>query len=250
MYYYIYDAFVQGKEYQRELAAIENRLADFGITGNIGRLSLFRDAGELVTDEVKRGAKTIVVVGNDSTVRKVVNAIIATRTTLAIIPIGPGNTFAKLFGIPPGLAACEVLSRRVVMPLDVGKVNGRHFLSRIRFPRTNFSFECEGSYRVQADADGAMEIRNAGWVEEKESISALADPHDGILETVIDVRESMGFMRRALWQRSTIPMRTMTIESTQPILAYIDEEKFAQPRFEVSVLPHRLKMVTGKERMV
>ncbi len=250
MYYYIYDSFVQAKEYQRELAAIENRLADFGITGTIGRLSLFRDAGELVTDEVRRGAKTIVVVGNDSTVRKVVGAVVASRATLGIIPLGPGNTFAKLFGVPSGVEACEVLSRRIVVPLDVGKINGKYFLSRIRIPRADLMLHCEGRYDIHAARDGEVQIKNVGWVDDAPAAPELGDPHDGMLETVIDVREPGGLFHRAVWRRSTIPMRTITIEGAQPIQAFVDEEKYAHPRLEISILPRRLRVITGRDRMV
>lgn len=250
MYYYIYDAFVQGKDYAKDLAAIENRLADFGITGNIGRLSLFRDAGELIADEVKRGAKTIVVVGNDHTFRKVFGAVISSKATLGFIPIGAPNTFAKLFGIPADITACDVLAKRIALPIDVGKVNGRYFLSRIRISGSDVTLRCEGQYAVKSKFGGNIQIRNIGWFEGEKEIPELGDPYDGMLETIIDAEEKTGWFRKAVYRRSKIPVRTLTVESEHAISAFVDEEKFSQPRFEITVLPKRLRVITGRERMV
>ena len=68
-YYYVYDEFVQDPKFERDLAQIETRLTDLGISGKIARLALFRDPTELIRDEVRKGAKTIVAVGNDVTFR-------------------------------------------------------------------------------------------------------------------------------------------------------------------------------------
>lgn len=250
MYYYIYDAFVQRKEYAKELATIENRLADFGITGNIGRLSLFRDASELIADEVRRGAKTVVVVGNDATVRKVITAAVTQKVVFGIIPLGEPNIFAKMFGIPQGSAACEVLARRILLTTDVGKVNGRYFLSRIRIPEADVTLRCEGQYAVRSKLKGNVQIKNMGWLDGEKETPELGDPYDGVLEAVIDARGESGFFRRAAIFRSTIPVKTVTIESEQQIMAFVDEEKYAQPRLEVSILPHRLRIVAGRDRLV
>ncbi|MBI4133601.1 hypothetical protein HY478_03230 [Candidatus Uhrbacteria bacterium] len=249
MYYYIYDSFVLEKEYAKDLAAIENRLADFGITGNIGRLSLFRDAAELVTDEVGRGAKTIVAVGNDATVRKVMDAVIANRVAFGLIPLGAPTTFAKLFGVPVGAGACDVLARRRLLTIDVGRVNGRYFLSSVRIPEGNFTVECDGRFAVHQSRPGEIQIKNVGWINEKEGREELGDPQDGFLEAVIDAPRA-GWLSRARVRRSTIPVRKITIESAKQIGALVDEEKYAHERFEIAVLPRRLRVVTGRERMV
>lgn len=249
MYYYIYDSLVQLKEHAKELAAVENRLADFGITGNIGRLSLFRDAGELVADEVKRGAKTIVVVGDDSTVRKVIDAVAVARATLAIIPIGASQIFGRLLGIPSGSLAVEVLAKRRLLTVDVGRVNGRYFLSQVRIPAGNFRVRCEGSFEVKADRPGALQIRNMGWVD-GDAAPELGDPQDGLLDAVFDASTGGGWMRKATVRRSTIPVKKMVIEGDKPIPVFVDEEKYAHARLEVTIMPKRLRIIVGRDRLV
>lgn len=251
MYYYIYDNFVQDKDHAKELAAVENRLADFGITGNIGRLSLFRDAHELIHDEVKRGAKTVVAVGNDGTLKKVLEAVIATRVMLGFIPLAEPCIFAKLFGIPLGVAAVDVLARRTFLTVDVGKVNGRVFLSRLHIPEGRCAISCEGRFRVETRSVGSVQIKNTGWIEGEEA-PEVGNPHDGYLEAVIDAKEERGFFRKPVWRRSQLVIKKAVIEApgTTPIAAFVDEEKYAQQRFEISILPKRLRIIVGKERMV
>jgi len=251
MYYYIYDSFVQNKDYARDLAAIETRLADFGISGNIGRLSLFRDASDLIEDEVRRGAKTIVAVGNDHTIRKILDSVVVARAVLAFIPLGTPNVIAKIFGIPNGVDACDVLAKRTIMTVDMGKVNGRYFLSRLRIPENNVKLVCEGSYMVSSELRSAIQIKNAGWVEES-GVSEISDAQDGMLDAVIDAKERAHLFQKPVLKRTQIPIKKVLIENsgTAPMPAFIDEEEFAQPRFEVCVVKKRLRVVTGRDRLV
>ncbi len=71
MYLYIYDEDVQDKRFEREMAALENRLTDLGISGKVIRMALFRHAAENIRDEARRGATTVVVVGKDQTLTRV-----------------------------------------------------------------------------------------------------------------------------------------------------------------------------------
>ncbi len=231
---------------------IENRLADLGITGNIGRLSLFREASELILDEARRGIKTVVVVGNDRTVRQVIGAVVTARLTLGVIPLGEPNTLAKLFGIPSGARAVDILGRRSLYTIDVGKVNGRYFLSRMRLPESQCSIVCDGKFTLETKRVGALQIKNLGWIDDEAKSVELSNPQDGYLEAVLEAKEEIGFWRRPVWRRSQFVIKRVVIETTgpAPLAAYVDEEKFAQPRFEVSILPRRLRVIVGRERMV
>ena len=67
MYYYIYDSYLAEKKYESTIARIENRLTDLGINGKINRLSFLKNIHQIIGEEVKRGVKTVVVVGSDET---------------------------------------------------------------------------------------------------------------------------------------------------------------------------------------
>ena len=99
MHVYIYDDYVNEKKYNNSLAHIETRITDLGLNGKIIRLGVMKNALEAITNEIKRGAKTIIAVGNDKTINKIINAIInyeisnqiENNTPLGIIPVGEKN---------------------------------------------------------------------------------------------------------------------------------------------------------------
>ncbi|MEK7615408.1 MAG: diacylglycerol kinase family protein, partial [Patescibacteria group bacterium] len=172
MYCYLYDEFIQeNKRFERELLLIENRLTDLGIAGKISRLALFRNAEEMIRDEIDRGVQTVVVLGNDDTVRKVLDVISESDVVLGVIPFGPKNELARLLGIPQGVAACDVLSARRVEKIDMGTINGRKFITGISVPNFKAELMCnDGSYRIVATSAANLEIQN---------LAEVANPCDG-----------------------------------------------------------------------
>jgi diacylglycerol kinase family enzyme len=81
-------------------------------------------------DAVAGGATRVAVAGGDGTVSAAAAGVAGTDTTLAIIPAGTLNHFARDHGIPTDLeAACEVARSGRVERVDVAWVNGRLFLN-------------------------------------------------------------------------------------------------------------------------
>jgi len=77
-----------------------------------------------------RKADILVIVGGDGTVNEVVNGLIKEKVPrpLGLIPIGSGNDFSRMFGIPrKPKEAVEVIEEGKARPIDVGWANGRYF---------------------------------------------------------------------------------------------------------------------------
>ena len=91
MYFYIYDTYLADRKYEKVLDRIKTRLLDLDIQGKHEKLTLLKNIDELVEDEVRRGANTIIVVGNDKTFLKVVDAAVKNKVLLGLIPVGEGN---------------------------------------------------------------------------------------------------------------------------------------------------------------
>jgi diacylglycerol kinase family enzyme len=119
MYLYIYDNFLTEKKYQTQLYRIENRLVDLGIKGRVIRLNILKNMAEVVEDGIKQGVKTVVVIGNDLSFSKIINIIADKDVTLGIIPVDDKSKIAKILGIPPLAAACEILAQRIVKKIDL-----------------------------------------------------------------------------------------------------------------------------------
>lgn len=240
MYCYLYDDFIQGnKRFEKELALIENRLTDLGISGKISRLALFRNAEEMIRDEIDKGVKTVVVLGNDDTIRKVLNVVVESGVVFAVIPIGPKNRIAKLLGIPEGVLACDVLSSRRVETIDIGSVNGRKFISEISVPEFRAEITFEEKFRVFPTSTAELEIRN---------LSSETHPCDGMLQAVIRADVKRGFFKKTTKEESILPLQSMTIRSEKPLRVFTDGELMEGTRFDISVETKGMKIVTGKER--
>ena len=102
MYVYLYDNFLRERKYNKLVKAMEISLTDFGIAGKILRLHNFVDAKPIIDDEIKRGAKTFVVVGNDRTLGHVLSRAATAGCTFGFIPIGSFTSIAGVLGIPVG----------------------------------------------------------------------------------------------------------------------------------------------------
>ena len=108
MYVYLYDNFVRDKKFLPTIKTIEVRLTDYGIGGKILRLNSYADAKPIIEDEIKRGAKTIVIVGNDSTFGQVLSKSAGSEAVFGFLPVGPANTIADVLGIPVGVGSADV----------------------------------------------------------------------------------------------------------------------------------------------
>jgi diacylglycerol kinase family enzyme len=251
-YFYVYDKFVQEKRFERDIIRIEQRLTDIGIQGKIGRLALFRNAVELVRDEVRRGATTIVVVGNDETFHQLMGVLPELNVVVGFIPVGEPCKIAQVLGITSGPECCDALSARLVETLDVGRINkSQYFLTSVEVLHQNAAVDVDGKFTLSTPAGGGIEVRNLGSLGYKNLADGLADPRDGLLDVVIFAeRPKESFFSKAKTTQSVIPMRSLGIIGEPPITAIVDgvECKFEQMRIEI--VPKSLKVITGKGRLI
>ncbi|MBI4458402.1 hypothetical protein HY633_05565 [Candidatus Uhrbacteria bacterium] len=254
MYYYIYDTFLNERKHDRVLAAIETRLTDLGISGKIGRLTPFTNAKGLIRDEEKRGVKTVVVVGNDETISKVVDGLGDSKVTLGIIPVGAPVAIAKALGIPEGEEACDVLSKRVTQKIDLGRINGHFFISSVHIPKGKLTIEGEGRYRISTmveQCDVIVSNLLGGVVLDARAGACAGDPKDGFLDTVITPRGGNfgGFFRsKESAASSVIPLRRISISSDEPIPVVADGRTVMSDKLLIEIVPDRLRVITGRER--
>ncbi len=255
MYYYLYDTFLTEKKYERVLAAVETRLTDLGISGKIGRLTPFTNARGLIRDESSRGVQTVVVVGNDETIAKVVDGIGDAKMTLGIIPIGAPSAIARSLGIPEGEGACDVLSKRITQKIDLGMVNGKFFLSHVRIPGGTVTLQGDGKYRITtlvSDCEIIVSnLRGEEMAEDGREGCRGGDPMDGLLDTLITPKQgTLGgiFGRKEDYASSVIPLRKISVTSPDPISIVADGREFTHNSLSIEIAPDKLKIITGRAR--
>jgi diacylglycerol kinase (ATP) len=74
------------------------------------------------------GFDAIIVAGGDGTTNEAINAIVPSDVPLGILPFGGSNVVARELSIPMHpIRAAEIIARRQVRRIDLGRANGRYF---------------------------------------------------------------------------------------------------------------------------
>ncbi len=240
-YFYIYDGSLSEPKFANTLARIETHLTDLELQGRVGRLGPLKSAKEMVTSAIKSGATTIVAVGNDRTVVETVNAVAETNATLGIIPLGKPNALAALLGIPEGDAAAEVLAARKTEIIDIAKAGPYYFLSSAETQTPNVRIVCDEHFTVMSDTLGSIVFFN---------LAEGAACQDGYLELVIESAKQGGWFKKES-RASVVPFQTAQVVSdSKDEGALLIEQTFSvKLPVTVTVIPHALKIIVGKDRV-
>ena len=242
MYCYVYDEALQDRRFERELAQIETRLTDLGIAGKIARLALFRDANELIRDEIRGGVTTVVAVGNDTTLRRVLDAVGDRKTVVALLPVGPQGVMTDLLGMPTGVAACDVLSARIIQDLDVGEVNGKRFLQAVHLDERSDFVVHHGAYTMKPERKASVEVRNFAAPDD----AGMVSPIDGRLSLILRLPKFSLFQKKA--SIGIVPFSELLITYEEQMIATVDGSRLNGKDFVFRVIPSALRVVTGKGR--
>lgn len=248
MYLYLYDSFLNNKKYGNLIAKIETRLTDLGVGGKIFRLSPLRNTNELLNDEVKNGVKTVIVVGNDKSFTEVINVAAKLDVTLGIIPVGSSNTIAKMLGVNSPDEACNIIAARIIEKMDLGKANGVYFLSSISVTPGQVTIECENKFRLKPQSQDQVIICNLKPAYAGSYQEGHFNPRDGMLEVLVQPA-GKGIFKKHAGQPSVVPFKEIAIRSRESIPVVTDGKKVLKTPVQVKIIPKKLKVIVGKNRM-
>lgn len=251
MYVYLYDQFLKEKRFSGALKSVETRLTDYGIAGRILRLQHFTSAESIIADSVQKGAKTIVVVGNDETFAKVLSRGAAYPVLYGFIPIGPNNSIAQVLGIPSTEEAADILARRRKVYLDVGWFNNRYFISQLHIPPHPISVEYDERFRVSSTSQ-KMELVVCNlqpYFWQNQGKHMVVHPQDGKLEAFLRPVKKTGLFRRDEYEDpSVFPFEEMVVSSTTPFVVEADGKTSKEIKITIKLAKSRIEMIVGKER--
>lgn len=244
MYYYLYDSKLNDKKYNNVIARIETRLTDLGINGKINRLSFLKNINQIIAEEIKRGVKTIIIVGDDRTIGQVINLIADFNVTIGIIPIGPDNNIAKLLGLPSEEAACDTVSSRIIKKLDLGKINNYYFLTSLEIGGKNITLECDRNYIINlSEGNNIINLSNLN-----NSYNIISDPTDSKLDIFIEhIQRKIFRKNKSTLSHFKNSIIRITGDKTIPIFLS-DERKIVKTPADITIVPKKLKMIVGKKR--
>ena len=81
-------------------------------------------------EAIGRGVPLIVAGGGDGTFNALSDLFVGSDSVLGILPLGTGNSLARDLGIVADVEkACEIIAKGKVVEVDLGWVNGTHFVN-------------------------------------------------------------------------------------------------------------------------
>ena len=244
---FIYDSFLNQKKYDRLLARLETRITDLGLNGKISKLSPTRNVRETINNELKRGAKTIIAVGNNKTINQIINSLAGSQVPLGIIPIGENNNdIAKSLGIESIETACDILSARLITKLDLGLANQTYFLSNISINNQGTVIDINKNYTIETMEKGLIYIFNLNGEQIKPLLKVKFIPDDGFLELVINTYGNKKFFARRDYQ-SIFKIKKITIYNLKNQLTLDGAIALTAPA-EITVVKKHLNIIVGKNR--
>lgn len=251
-YTYIYADYLKNGKFEKLTRAIENRLTDLGISGRIHRLSQFKNLEEIIEEDARRGISTAVIIGGDEVVREAIKIIADLNIALGIIPVGSGeDAIANLFGIPEGVAACDVLSQRIVDFLDVGKINNKIFLSRLSIFGQRTPIICDNKYEIFSPG-GDVIIYNLDLGAEDNPVGNI-NVKDGKFEILVKPKETLGKKLGFGKNKNNYSLffaKEISIKSNAVFSIYVDGRKNFYKDVEIEIMPKKLKVIVGKGRVI
>jgi len=254
MYVYLYDNYLKEKRFDSAMKTIETRLTDFGIAGKIVRLQNFTNAEAVIEDEIKKGAKTVVIVGNDVTFGHVLSRAATCQVLFGFLPIGEqNNTIAGVLGIPTGIEACETLSRRRKVYLDVGWVNNRYFISQLHISPAQLLVEYDEKFAVRSRGAGtALELVVCNLqpytLKSGKGKVQTIHPQDGKLEAFLRPMHKKRFFGYEYEDPSIFPFEEMVVSSDRPFVLEADGRESKETRLKIRLAKKQIQMVVGKTR--
>lgn len=114
---------------RRKVARVEERLRASGARVDCEPSTSPADLVKIAAESSRAGYDRIVICGGDGTLNLAIRELDLGRATLALIPAGSGDDFARVLGIPRQIdAACDVVLRGRVREVDVALANEIRYL--------------------------------------------------------------------------------------------------------------------------
>ncbi len=258
MHIYVYDSFLAHKKHESIIAKIETRITDLGLNGKIIRLSVLQSLKNSLQDEIKKGAKTIVAVGDNNLLHQCINTVmsfysnptITSMVPIGFIPIGNKNiSLANILGIPNGIDACNILSARRIEKLDLGKINNTYFLSEATISTIGTTLNVDDSYSIEISETGEIGIVNmVNHFNLPDNYNSSAQ--DGHLEFCIKTKKSNKFLSIGNKEKSSsvFSFNKLLINNTQNKPLILDSIAQINTPAKIRISKKKLNLIVGKGR--
>lgn len=286
MYFYIFDpgSPEEIKYFEQIQGRLLNALAENQIEGETYRVTAIRTIPLLIEQALGLEAKTIIIVGSDSSLNRAINALVRRKAdlTLGFISLDSKSNMRQILGMPlEATDAVKTLAGRLISRLDLGKIGEHFFLTALEFGH-NFNLKrgnglwgvsrvlpklwaiksfvvkllLEDSYTVTAEILGGqiINLRSNENCRQK-----LGNPVDGVLDVLLLHKLSTINLLRHRKELSSgcldnVPgatvMHTKKIEILAPKKLPLSAESqiLTKAPAAITVAREKIKMIVGKGR--
>jgi len=249
MYIYIYDSFVNESKNHKIIASIETRLTDLGLNGKIYRLGVIKSITSLLDEEIKKGAKTIIGVGNDFLFSQIINSVIKISEDSSIvpiigfIPIGKNNDIANYFGINLSNAHAVISARRV-KSFPLGKVNNNYFLSNVKISTKKTIIDINDRYQISLNEKNEAFVINLPISPKMENIGLDYEKLKLFIKN-----NSSGYFSNKSQTDSLISFQTIKVFDSNNT-ALIDNNYYLKSPFEISQSSKKINIIIAKDKKI
>lgn len=282
MYFYIIDSFIKEKQYAKIYHRMSMRLNDLGIFDDKIQVTKVRPIEDIVRDVLSnRNVKQIIAVGNDHTASNVINAICKYQKdeeapAFGIIPFN-NSDIAHCLGFPADIEeSCNMISRRKIEKIDVGKANKDYFLTSLsifqpnRIAKEQFSLNKIKNLFQKKDNRENIEIElklenfklltrapqisiiniyNNFWksqLNQKKISLKKISPYDGLANLLIC--DNWQKDQALFYDVSFFTTKNITIDAQEKVFALLDNSLKVKVPIEVTIKMKYFNALLGKNR--
>jgi hypothetical protein len=244
---YLYDDFLNKGKYQKITNKIETRITDLGLNGKIIRLNNLKNIDKIIQEEIKKGAKTIIPVGDDKTFFKVLKAITNDELNyffkdivLSFIPVKK-NEIGISLGIKNYSDACNLLLARRIEKIELAKINNLYFLTTSKIINNDEKIIINDSYTIKLLKNSVAYIVNIPNQHLYKKIANISKKNRKNLFLYIENKNSFSF-----FPFKKIAMSKNNNKKSKIILDYSLSENFP---INISLSNKKIKLIVGKNRL-
>ena len=286
MYFYIFDpgSDKEAKYFEKIQGRLLNYIAEFKVEGETYRVTSIRTVELLVEQALNAEAKTIVMVGSDSSLDRAINIVVAKQAdvTLGFIPLDTQSSLGNILGISSDLEeATRTLAGRLGRNLNLGKVGEHFFLTQVDLGPRLFEGDPSGGFlgfgvlrsfmkiqpfplklSLEGSYTATSEVLTAQIINCRDNQGSrvkVGDPSDGLLDILLlnPMSSSQMFRhRRELLSGrfqdlpGTTIMHAKKIEILGPkkLPLSVSGQVYAKAPAEVTVAREKVKIIVGKNR--
>lgn len=278
MYYYILDPQnIDPGKFERQQIELQGLLAEFKISGEMGRVSSLRTIQDLVETASERGANTLVACGTDDTFNLMLSYLRGRDFTVGFVPLDDESYLAKILGLDSLQVAAKTIAARRIEKIDLATLGPSYFISYVEFgigskklknlnwwnsikalsvPEHKFSIRIDNSYTMDITCLGGIVANTRGSAS---ATSTIANPTDGFLDLLILEKLNkfniLKYKEQVITGRfeeiphsSVIKCRKVEFLQPQGFPLTMAGRVFTKIPTSIEIIPRRLRMIVGKNR--